>query len=64
MASVCSVCRVPPVCLQAALYDVLAMMEQGKAYNADTKIALEVAILAVRLSGLWGEGGSALQQGF
>lgn len=35
---------------QAALYDVLAMMEQGKAYNADTKIALEVATLAVSLS--------------
>jgi hypothetical protein len=33
--------------LQAALYDVLALMDQGKAYNADTKIALEVATLTV-----------------
>jgi hypothetical protein len=33
---------------QAALYDVLALMEQGKAYNAETKIAHEVATLTVR----------------
>lgn len=31
--------------MKAALYDVLALMDQGKAYNADTKIALEVATL-------------------
>jgi len=27
---------------------VLALMEQGKAYNAETKIALEVSVLTVR----------------
>lgn len=34
--------------MQAALYDVKALMEQGRQYNGDTKIAMEVATLAVR----------------
>ncbi len=34
--------------MKAALYEVNALMEQGRQYNADTKIALEVATLSVR----------------
>eukprot|EP00879_Flechtneria_rotunda_P013649 GHRR01014259.1.p1 GENE.GHRR01014259.1~~GHRR01014259.1.p1 ORF type:complete len:727 (+),score=319.48 GHRR01014259.1:344-2524(+) len=32
--------------MKAALYDVNALMEQGRQYNSETKIALEVAVLS------------------
>jgi hypothetical protein len=35
--------------MKAALYDVNALVEMGKQYNSETKIAHEVAILQVSL---------------
>lgn len=44
VASVDSLCH---CVLQAALLDVNSLMDQGKYYNSETKIALEVATLGV-----------------
>lgn len=33
--------------MKASLYDVEALVQTGRLYNADTKVALEVSVLSV-----------------